>query len=58
MVSVPSIIMLVRLATVPSNASFSGALVSRALRPERSPERGGDEIADADAAVDALAAPV
>ena len=34
----PSIIKLVRLATVPSNASFSGALESRAFRPERSPE--------------------
>ena len=30
--------MQVRLATVPSNASFSGALESRALRPERSPD--------------------
>ena len=39
MVSVPSIIMLVRSATVPSNASFSGALASRAFRPERSPDR-------------------
>ena len=57
-VSVPSIIMLVRLATVPSKASFSGALDSRALRPERSPDKCRDEIADADAAVDALAAPV
>ena len=38
-VSVPSIIALVRLATVPSNATFSGALDSRALRPERSPDR-------------------
>ena len=38
MVSVPSIIMLVRSATVPSNASFSGALASRAFRPERSPD--------------------
>jgi len=36
---VPSIIMLVRLATVPSNASFKGALASRAFSPERSPER-------------------
>ena len=38
-VSVPSIIMLVRLATLPSNASFKGALASRAFRPERSPDR-------------------
>src|ERR1700688_1219015 len=38
MVSVPSIIMLVLLATVLSNASFKGALASRALTPERSPE--------------------
>ena len=30
--------MLVRLATVPSKASFSGALESRAFRPERSPD--------------------
>ena len=37
-VMVPSIIMLVRLATVPSNASFKGALASRAFRPERSPD--------------------
>ena len=58
MVSVPSIIMLVRLATVPSNASFSGALASRAFRPERSPDKRGDEVAGADRAVDALAAPV
>ncbi len=39
MVRVPSIIMLVRSATVPSNASFSGALAIRAFRPERSPDR-------------------
>src|SRR5258705_51127 len=35
-VSVPSIIVLVRLATLPSKASFSGALASRAFTPERS----------------------
>ncbi len=39
MVSVPSIIALVRLATVPSKASFSGALASRAFSPERSPDK-------------------
>src|SRR5258707_984542 len=38
-VSVPSIIEEERLATVPSNASFSGALASRAVTPDRSPER-------------------
>ena len=38
MVTVPSIIRLVRLATVPSKASFSGGLASRAFRPERSPD--------------------
>jgi len=30
--------MLVRLATVPSKASFSGALDIRAFNPERSPD--------------------
>ena len=30
--------MLVRLATVPSNASFRGALASRAFRPDGSPD--------------------
>ena len=38
MVKVPSIIALVRLATVPSKASFNGALDSRAFNPERSPD--------------------
>ena len=37
-VTVPSIIRLVRLATEPSKASFSGALTMRAFRPERSPD--------------------
>jgi hypothetical protein len=37
-VAVPSIIRLVWLATVPSKASFKGALASRAFRPERSPD--------------------
>ena len=39
MVSVPSIIGLVRLATLPSKASLSGALAIRAFNPDRSPER-------------------
>ncbi len=37
--TVPSIIRLVRLATVPSKASFSGAETSRAFSPERSPDK-------------------
>ena len=37
-VTVPSIIRLVRLATEPSKASFSGALTMRAFSPERSPD--------------------
>ena len=39
MVSVPSIIALVRLATLPSNASLSWELASRAFTPERSPDK-------------------
>ena len=37
-VSVPSIIRLVRFATVPSKANFSGALATLAFRPDRSPD--------------------
>ena len=38
MVSMPSIIMEVLSATVPSNATFRGSLESRAFSPERSPD--------------------
>ena len=57
MVSVPSIIGLVRSATLPSKASLSGALAIRAFSPERSPERAATK-SRRDRAVDALAAPV
>jgi hypothetical protein len=39
MASVPSIMTLVRLVTVPSNASFKGSLERRAFNPDRLPER-------------------
>ena len=42
---------------MPSNASFKGALASRALRPDRSPDSAATKSL-ADAAVDAFAAPV
>ena len=58
MVAVPSIIRLVRLATVPSKASFERRAGKPRLQAGAVARQQRDEIAGADRAVDALAAPV
>jgi hypothetical protein len=44
-VRLPSTVRFELLATVPSNASLSGALERRARKPERSPERAEAKLA-------------